>query len=191
MSRRRLICWTLLLAGAVVLAHGLWIPAKAALAQKLLERAWERAQKGEEHPRPWPWADTWPLARLEAPRQNQHQIVLAGASGATLAFGPGHLDGTAMPGQDGNIVISGHRDTHFRFLKDLEIGDELRLETMTGKGRSYRVVSLEVVDEHDLSVLERGEEAALTLLTCYPFDAVVPGGSLRFVVRALEGRSTG
>ena len=99
------------LLGLVLSAHGAWIPAKAWVAQHLLERAWHRAGAGERTPRPWPWADTWPIARLRAPAQNVSLMVLEGASGPTLAFGPGrHPLGAPVSGL-GNVVLAGHRDT--------------------------------------------------------------------------------
>ncbi|MEE8522650.1 MAG: class GN sortase [Thermoanaerobaculia bacterium] len=176
----------LALIGAVCFGHGAWILVKAEIAQVLLGQAWERTLDGEEEARPWSWADTWPVARLEAPRHGAERIVLAGASGAVLAFGPGHLDGSAAPGADGNTVIAGHRDTHFEFLRDLETGDELWLESAAGVRRLYLVDSLRVVEDDDVSVLGPGPEDVLTLVTCYPFDAVVPGGPLRYVVRAVS-----
>ena len=111
------------LAGLGLLADAGWIHAKAALAQHLLAGAWARTRDGEARARPWPWADTWPLARLSVARLGVRRLVLAGASGRTLAFGPGHHAGTALPGAPGNAVISGHRDTHFRFLGELRPGD--------------------------------------------------------------------
>jgi len=176
----------LALAGAACFGHGAWILVKAEIAQVLLVRAWQRTLDGEGEVRPWSWADTWPVARLEAPRQGAAMIVLAGAGGAVLAFGPGHLDGSAAPGAPGNIVIAGHRDTHFELLRDLEPGDELWLETAAGERWRYRVDSFRIVEDDDTSVLEAGTEDVLTLVTCYPFDAVVPGGPLRYVVRAVK-----
>lgn len=183
-------------AGLGAVGFGAWIPAKAVLGQVLLERAWERVQTGAETPeagRPWPWADTEPVARLTAPRAGGSVLVLAGASGQTLAWGPGHLPGTPLPGAPGNAVVAGHRDTHFAFLEDLRPGDRLEVEGPDGRTRAYRVESAEVVPESDTRWLrqpvEPGREAfrgrALTLVTCYPFDAVVPGGPLRYVVRAV------
>jgi sortase A len=182
------------LAGAALVAQGLWIPAKAVLAQVLLERAWNRALAGEAHPRPWPWADTWPVARLILPPgklgdRSRNLIVLAGASGRTLAFGPGHLDGSALPGDDGNVVLVGHRDTHFRALASLTFGDEVVLETLgpdgTPRRRRYRVAGAEVVDKSRTDLLAETARPTLTLVTCWPFDAVVPGGPLRYVVTAV------
>jgi len=174
----------LLAAGAALLAHGLWIPAKAALAQVLLRGAWERAAAGEARPRPWPWADTWPVARLALPGGGRPLVVLAGASGRTLAFGPGHLDGSARPGEPGNVVIAGHRDTHFRALEGVGPGDLVTLEPPAGAPRRYRVVRAAVHDRRDTMPLARDGGSRLTLVTCWPFDAVAPGGPLRWVVVA-------
>ncbi len=183
--KRWLAVAVLALAGAAFFGHGVYILVKAEIAQVLLARAWERTLDGEEAVRPWSWADTWPVARLEAPGHGVDRIVLAGASGAVLAFGPGHLDGTADPGEDGHTVVAGHRDTHFEFLRDLEAGDELWLEDTGGDRRRYRVESFRIVTDADVSVLDPRHEDLLTLVTCYPFDTVVPGGPLRYVVRAV------
>jgi sortase A len=164
--------------------NALWIPAKAALAQLLLQRAWAQTLHGERHVKPWPWADTWPLARLRMEQHGVDLIVLAGASGRTLAFAPGHLDGTTRPGLPGNIVLSGHRDTHFGFLEKVQPGELLSLESADGASQTYRVVARHVVYDDDVYVLDDDGEALLTLITCYPFDAVIPGGPLRYVVRA-------
>jgi sortase A len=173
-------------AGGSVSVHALWIPAKAALAQVLLERAWQEVRRGAPEgsaaARPWPWADTWPVARLTLPG-GEPMVVLAGASGRTLAFAPGHLDGSARPGEGGHVVVAGHRDTHFRALAGLAPGDEVELEDAGGGGRRYAVRSAAVVDHRDTSVLADGGDR-LTLITCWPFDALHPGGPLRYVVRA-------
>lgn len=177
-------------AGIFLLGVGLWqiadglaIPAKARLAQVLLDRAWQRARAGETGVKPWPWADTWPVARLSAPRLGTHAYVLADASGRSLAFGPGHVAGTAPPGAAGNSVIAAHRDTHFRFLRDVALGDAIVLDTPDGAQRLYRVADLRVVDSRRARVAP-SDTATLTLVTCYPFDAVLPGGPLRYVVTA-------
>ena len=162
---------------------GLWIPTKAVLAQVLIGRAWERARAGEAERRPWPWADTRPIARLIAPEHERTLYVLAGASGQSLAFGPAHVSSTAAPGERDNIAIAGHRDTHFAFLRDLEAGDTLVLETLD-RALRYRVTGMEVVHESHTELLWRSGRAELTLITCYPFDAITPGGPLRYVVHA-------
>jgi len=171
-------------AGVLLLAGGFYLPAKAAVAQVLLRRAW--AATGDLPVRPWPWARTWPVARLEVPALGVDQIVLAGDEGAALAFAPGHVDGTAAPGTEGNIVLAGHRDTVFAFLGELVLGDELWLETTDGERNSYVVTSTSVVHETETAVLDPTAEPTLTLVTCYPLDGARPGGPLRYVVRAQE-----
>ncbi len=149
-----------------------------------MQRAWTRAGNGESRPAPWPWADTWPVARLSAMAGDVNLIVLAGGSGRTLAFGPGHLSASAMPGAVGNSVIAGHRDTHFNFLQHLDIGEPLVVETATGDRHLYEVSHIEVVDARRSSLLLDTGESLLSLVTCYPFDAEEAGGPMRFVVTA-------
>lgn len=180
-TRILLVC--VLLAGLAAGGEGLWIYAKARLAQILLEMSWRRALAGEQM-KPWPWADTRAIARLTIERDGAAIIVLAGASGRTMAFGPGHLDGTAMPGDAGNCVITAHRDTHFAPLRYVGPGDILAVQRPDGRSVRYRVQATRVVSKSDTSVLRQDARTRLTLITCYPFDAVRPGTRLRYVVVA-------
>jgi sortase A len=188
MSRRRLA--TLGLAGLLVALGGWqvgaagWIHAKAWLAQGLLETAWQRTLATGEPARPWPWADTWPVARLAAPAHGVELIVLAGGSGRTLAFAPGHLDGSPLPGRPGTSIIGGHRDTHFRFLERVRPGDELVVDDAAGARHRFRVSETRIVDSRTARIEPAGTRPALVLVTCYPFDALVPGGPLRYLVIA-------
>lgn len=185
--KRRILTWTiavLLGVGAWNIGHGAYIYTKAALAQHLLRQAWIATLHGRGQVKPWPWADTYPVARLTAPEYGVDLIVLAGASGRTMAFGPGHVDGTPTPGAHGNSVLVAHRDTHFSFLKNVRRGDALMLEDPHGRMTRYAVSATRIVDQHDLSVLSDSGPDRLTLVTCYPFDAVRPGGPLRYVVIA-------
>ncbi len=125
------------------------------------------------------------MARLQAPGLGVDRIVLAGTSGRTLAFGPGHMDGTAAPGAPGHSLLSGHRDTHFRFLKDLAPGDALRVQRPDGGWRDYRVIGAEVIDARQARLAPDPGRPLLSLVTCYPFDALTPGGPLRYVVTAV------
>ena len=166
------------------LGSGAYIPAKAWLAQGMMQRAWLRAGQDIERPAPWPWADTWPVARLTAKSRDVDLIVLAGGSGRTLAFGPGHLSASAMPGETGNAVIAGHRDTHFSFLRHVEAGELLSVESSKGRKHVYKVLGADVVDSRKASLVLDTDAAMLTLVTCYPFDAREPGGPLRYIVTA-------
>ncbi|MEP6957249.1 MAG: class GN sortase [Nitrospirota bacterium] len=174
------------LVGAWHMGNGVWIYLKAQLAQVLLQRAWAGTTDGQQEVKPWPWADTWPVARLTVPTRNIDLIVQNGAYGRTLAFGPGYLESSATPGSIGTTILSGHRDTHFRFLQRLKEGDEILLTSKNRQLHRYRVNSMTVVDARLTSIEQGGKEHQLALVTCYPFDAIRPGGPLRYVVMAEE-----
>ena len=174
----------LAVAGAASFGGGAYLHAKAQLAQWLLHAAWNETRETGAPVKPWPWADTHPVARLVAPGHDADVLVLAGASGRTLAFGPGHLDGSALPGDAGNAVITAHRDTHFRFLRTVAPGDELVVERADGASRHFRIRGAYVADYRDLRLPRDTTVPMLTLVTCYPFDALNPGGPLRYVVIA-------
>jgi len=168
---------------AVFSFDALWIPVKAEIAQHLLERAWLRTLAGEPDAKPWPWADTRAVALLEIPRLGLREIVLEGSSGRNLAFGPTQVN-TGRLDQSSDRVLSGHRDTHFSFMKKLKTGDLLRLRTAT-EVREYRVSRQEVVDSRRQMLSIDDSIDRLTLLTCYPFEAATAGGPLRWVVTAM------
>lgn len=187
-TRRR---WQLWLAAAAFsislwqLGQGGTIQAKAWLAQVLIKQAWARTLEGEQHAKPWPWADTWPVARISVPGRDIERFVLAGANGRSIAFGPGHVFGTPLPGEAGNSVIGAHRDTHFAFLRDVRPGEEIVVQKSVSGIRRYRVTGSEIVDKRETRVLAQAPgETRLTLITCYPFDALRAGGPLRYVVTA-------
>jgi sortase A len=109
---------------------------------------------------------------------------MAGASGRTLAFGPGHMDGTPPPGAPGISVVSAHRDTHFHFLKALKVGDALQVTTPDRATLAYRVTDIRIVNAETARIETDGDTPRLALVTCYPFDAIETGGPLRYVVMA-------
>lgn len=186
--RRRLIravAAILLVGGVVQFGLGAALPAKAMLAQWLIKRAWASALDEGNAPAPWPWADTRPVARLMVPDLDVDLYVLAGASGRTLAFGPGHMDGSASPGEPGLSIIGGHRDTSFRFLEDVTRGMEVKLQPTDGEWLTYRVTAIEIVDSRSVWIADPQDGVArIALVTCYPFDAIRPGGPLRYWVQA-------
>ena len=122
------------------------------------------------------------IGRMDIPRLGISAIVMEGTSGPTLRRALGHISGTALPGQPGNVGISGHRDTFFRPLRKIEPNDIVTLTTMAGEYR-YRVLSTKVVGPDDVAVLDAGDDETLTLVTCYPFYFVGPAPD-RFIVRA-------
>ncbi len=158
--------------------------ADVALAQNLMLNAWERAEHRGlfEVERRWPGA--FPVLRLVAKKGDVDLVVLSGSSSQTLAIGPGHLSSSAMPGERGNTVITGRRDTWFRFLGDLEVDDSLVVETLAGRKHLYRIVGVDVVDARRSSVVLDTPDSMLSLVTGYPFDPDEAGDQLRFVVTA-------
>jgi sortase A len=175
---------SLLAVGVWQTTHALWIPAKARLAQRLLHRAWARTLAGESEVKPWPWADTWPMARLRVPAHGVDLIVLDGVSGRTLAFGPGHASSSSRPGEPGTAIITAHRDTHFRFLERVKPGDEIFVDLPHRPPSRFSVRETAAVDSRTAVIASAPPAATLALMTCYPFDAVTPGGPLRYVVIA-------
>lgn len=185
MSRGQLVRYgaaALLALGAILMLQALWIPLKAQAAQLLLQRAWQQTlNDGGLHP-PWPWADHYPVAALSAQAFGVNQIVLAGDEGSSLAFAPGeNLSARGQPG--GARVISGHRDTHFRFLENVSTGDRFRLTDPDGM-TEYRVESVQIVDSTRVGIDPMALPDGLLLVTCYPFDSLRAGGPLRYVVAA-------
>jgi len=185
MKKKRMLVVFLLLLATVLLGDGCWIRIKAILAQVLLQRAWQQTMIHGRTVKAWPWADTWPVARLRIQRLGVDAIVLEGDSGAVLAFGPGHLPASAQPAEEGNCVLAGHRDTSFAFLAAIQKGDILSVQGTGGKERTYRIMST-VVERYDHLFLDDSTSAWLTLITCYPFNSPVPGGPLRFIAFAKE-----
>jgi sortase A len=122
------------------------------------------------------------IGRINIPRLALSVIVMEGTSSKTLRRAAGHIAGTALPGQPGNVGISGHRDTFFRPLKNIEPNDTIMLTTTAGEYR-YRVLSTTIVEPDDVTVLDPGDKDTLTLVTCYPFYFVGPAPK-RFIVRA-------
>jgi sortase A len=180
-----LLALVLALVGTWQFSSGVYIHLKARLAQYLIANAWTRSLDGELQARPWPWADTWPVARLRVAKLGIDQYVLADASGRSLAFGPGVVSGSAAPGTAGNSVIAAHRDTHFSFLRDVPVGMEISLQTLDGRQHRYRVSEERIIDSRRDYLDVHAAGTTLTLLTCYPFDAISPGGPLRYIAIAL------
>ena len=151
---------------------------KARLAQLLLDRAWRRTREGGTRVRPWPWADSWPVARLSG--ADGAVYVLAHA--AHTVYGPGLVAGSAAPGTSGNSIVAGDRCTPTRFLQLLAC-DAVTLETADGTTRRYRIVYRRVLDARRIEPLPAHDTPMLTLVTDYPFDG--NPGALRYVVTAI------
>ncbi|GLP97910.1 class GN sortase [Paraferrimonas sedimenticola] len=169
--------------GIGLMFNGGYLQAKAYAAQWLLESAWQQQLETGKATKPWSWADTHPVAKLSFPDTQQSLLVLAGASGRNLAFGPGLWLGQASNSQ-ANKVVFGHKDTHFAGLETLKVDDRIQWLGADRQVEDYLVESIQVVHQSRGDLLGQVGEERLQLVTCYPFDATSVGGELRYLVTA-------
>lgn len=175
----------LVAAGLWQLGGGAWLLVKAEMAQYLISDAWQRQLATGQEQKPWPWADTVPVAQLKL-EDRKPLAVLQGTSGQALAFGPGLMNGSGEPGnleEPRTTVIAAHRDTHFRGLGELHTGARVHLQDRRGRWHIYRVRGARVVNS-ETERLPVTAAPGLLLVTCYPFDTVNAGGPLRYLVYA-------
>ena len=182
----------LLLLGALCISYYVYVQAEAYLYQQfetreldaILASAPPRAASTPEAPRPVRPAPApgSAIGRIEIPRLGVSAVVRAGSDAKTLRLAVGHIPGTALPGEAGNVGLAGHRDTFFRRLRDIRPDDEIRVTTADGVF-SYRVEQTIVVNPKDVWVLDPTAQPALTLVTCFPFT-YVGSAPQRFIVRA-------
>jgi len=188
MKAVRLLAALVVLAGTCLVGRASYLHAKAELAAVLVRRAWAQTLDSGTPHAPWPWADTYPVARLRIPRLGYDEMVLEGATPRTLAFGPAHLLSGAALGEPGNVVVAGHRTSWFRSLEKIAAGDRIGVEWVGPQRKvermTYSVQAVRVVDPQDTALLAPTSATALTLVTCYPFGAS-PRSPQRFIVRAL------
>lgn len=173
----------ILIIGIGLIANPLYMLAKAHFAQLLLANAWQRSQLEGGHHKPWPWADTHPMAKLTINKDSF--IVLSGMTGRTMAFGPGWLQASAAPNKPGNTILSAHNDTHFAPLESLRVGDLLTLEGRDKVEVAYRVTEIHIVPATSDNWFESNDRRQLTLITCYPFEATPGPKTQRLLVTAL------
>jgi sortase A len=192
---RRLFSYLLISGGALLLFLGARDVVDSRLGQSEAEREFQASPAFKPSPftRPFSTKSTPapfsaspqlgdPVARLTIPRLAADLYVVEGDGARQLRRGPGHVRGTAMPGANGNCIIAGHRDTHFRVLKDIRRGDEVVLQTRDGE-YTYRVVTTQIVSPRDTQSLRPSQDAELHLVTCYPFY-YLGSAPKRFIVDA-------
>jgi len=168
----------LLMIGCSSAGKAVYMTTKAQAAQFLLNRAWTYSLTSDTAVKPWPWADIYPKAKLSIPRLGINQVVLQSHSGEAMAFGPGLVQ------QDNSFVLAGHRDSHFSFLQELQVGDQIILNLSNGQRREAIIEFAEIINidkQPNISPLDN----SIVLITCFPFDAVRAGGPLRYVMTAL------
>jgi sortase A len=155
------------------------IPASAPL--KVTQTLILPGDSGGAAPRPAPLAGTL-IGRLEGPTVKMSATVLEGSDDGTLSRGAGHIEDTPFPGEPGNVGIAGHRDTVFRPLRHIQVGDPLELTT-ADRLYKYKISKTAIVGPNDVYVLDPTEKPTVTLVTCYPFE-YVGHAPKRFIVQA-------
>jgi sortase A len=174
----------LLTAGLLALGYAAYVVADAKAYQAIEQRRFERSRVGAAAAPAL--VDGGAIGEIQIPRLGLTAIVVQGDSSAILQRAVGHLADTALPGESGNVVLVGHRDTFFRPLKRVHAGDAITLKTRDGDFE-YRVESTAVVPPSDVQVLQSTGGRTLTLITCYPFSYLGSAPD-RFIVRARETR---
>ena len=174
---RRSLSTFLISTGTVLILYVAGSYYSAYRAQRRLMRQWQQQSTSEQAPQEGP-----ALTRISIPKIGLDAVIVEGTNPSSLALGPGHLLATALPGQSGNAVIAGHRDTFFRHLYRLAPGDDIFVRRY-GKSFHYVVSGKRVVDADDISVLRSTSRSVLTLITCFPMTYVGPAPQ-RLIVRA-------
>jgi sortase A len=198
------ILLSLIVIACLLLIKPSYLYAKSVLAQVLLNYTWQTTQQAyqqsqQEKPQqyqdkdqkhlPWQWADSYPVAKLTYKKNDVSWIIMAGMTGRAMAFAPTWLEDSAKPNQYGNTVISAHNDSHFNVLENSDIGDEFLLEDQQGKILSYRIMTIDVVPQYDISSYLFQDETMITLITCYPFEVTNIAKTQRLVIQAVNDKA--
>ena len=183
-----LLALLLLAGGGYFSFQAIKIEVKATVAQVLLDYSWNKSLKENKPYKPWPSFDGSPILKLEIPRYNISQIVLEGTSGQALAFGPAFHKETYLPSSNKITAISSHRDSHGEYIKNLEIGDILKLQDLDKNWHTYKIEEFLIVNVKEAVTINKKNR--LLLITCYPFDALLSGTPLRYIVSAININNT-
>ena len=206
----KLTAAALLIVGGFLCVQASWLPAKAWLSQQLIKHSWQQSisimaqQQMQERQqqirsqdntnphslskpiaiKPWPWADTFPIAELVFQRIDKSIVVLNGGDPTTLAFSAGAVAPFNQPAAIKPFVVAGHRDSHFAFLEDIAIKDIVSLVDARGKMQHYQVESIDIVDATIGQFPLVADERSLVLITCYPFKGITNSADERYVITA-------
>ncbi len=209
-TARKLAAAALLIVGGLLCVQASWLPAKAWLSQQLIKHSWQQSisimaqqqmQEKQQQIRsqdntnphslskpiaikPWPWADTFPIAELVFQRIDKSIVVLNGGDPTTLAFSAGAVAPFNQPAAIKPFVVAGHRDSHFAFLEDIAIKDIISLVDARGKMQHYQVESIDIVDATIGQFPLVADERSLVLITCYPFKGITNSADERYVITA-------
>lgn len=184
----------LVILGAVLCVHASWLPTKAWLSQQLIQHSWQQSLAAQPRQnsqgylrnaiKPWPWADTFPIALLSFQRLRETIVVLNGGDPTTLAFSAGAIAPFNQPSSSNPFVVAGHRDSHFAFLEDILMKDVISMTDQDGKSQLYQVEAIDIVDASSGKLPLLGDDSSLVLITCYPFNGIGDDANERYVITA-------
>lgn len=196
---RKLLARGLLIIGILLSIQASWLPAKAWLSQQLIQLSWQQAMATQamatqantvsaNYPqaasKPWPWADTFPIAELAFQRLDKSLVVLNGGDPTTLAFSAGAIAPFNQTNSTKPFVVAGHRDSHFSFLKEVAMKDIISLTDTQGRDQLYQVERIDIVDAASGQLPLLADESNLVLITCYPFEGIGNDANERYVITA-------
>lgn len=192
----------LLISGSLICMYACWLPAKAWLSQVLISNSWQQSLKQQEilkseHSyhgdkltnttvaiKPWPWADTFPIAKLSFQRLEENIVILNGGDPTTLAFSAGAVAPFNQPNSAKPFVVAGHRDSHFAFLEEIRMKDVISMTDKNGQSQLYQVEAINIVDASTGQLAISADEQHLVLITCYPFNSISEEANERYVITA-------
>jgi sortase A len=174
----------LFITGTLLCLHGSWLPVKAWLSQQLISYSWQQTIDFQQQIKPWPWADTYPIAELSFERLNKRIVVLNGGDPTTLAFSAGAIAPFNQALSAQAFVVAGHRDSHFSFLDEVFMNDIISLADKHGQSQLYQVEAIDIVDANTGVLPVLADDSQLILITCYPFNSTGGNSSERYVITA-------
>ena len=164
--------------------YSAYMPCKSWVSQQLIAYNWQHNKDNKLATPPWPWADTTAIAEMTVPRLKKSLVLLKGTDPTTLAFSAGVMHQYSALTSHSPFVVAGHKDTHFEFLQRLQLNDVISLTDLNGKIQQYEIKEMNVINSDVSPLLIDENDNSLVLVTCYPFNALRAGGSLRYVVKA-------
>lgn len=179
---------SLLIAGSLLCLHASWLPVKGWLSHKLISYSWLQSIDLQQKVKPWPWADTYPIAELSFERLNKSVVVLNGGDPTTLAFSAGAVAPFNQARSAQPFVVAGHKDSHFSFLEEVLMNDIISLVDKYGHSQLYQVEAIDIVDASSDELPVLADDSSLVLITCYPFTGFSSNGvsnrNERYVITA-------
>jgi len=174
----------LLISGSLLCLHASWLPAKSWISQQLISYSWHQTHNMQQKSKPWPWADTYPIAELSFLRIDKSIVVLNGGDPTTLAFSAGAIAPFNRVFSPQPFVVAGHRDSHFSFLDKVFMNDIISLADKHGQSQLYQVEAIDIVDASTGELPVLAEDSSLVLITCYPFNNLKSNNNERYVITA-------